>query len=60
MFCKNELRNFSDINFSYMGKLYFLLVIRVYFDENFIYSKVQAAKVMFKVSSLLTLFNTRY
>ena len=44
----NVLRNFSVTNFSYTNGLHFLVLIRVHFDKNLIYSKVQAPIIMVK------------
>ena len=35
---KQVMRNFSGINFSYTNRMYFALVIRVYFDKNLLKS----------------------
>ena len=42
------MRNFSAINFNETYTLHFLLVIKIHFNRNLIYPKVQAARIMVK------------
>ena len=43
---RQAIRNFNGINFNYTYILHLALAIRIYFDKNLIYPKVQTAKIM--------------
>ena len=42
------MRKISGVNFNYTYRLHLALDIRNYFDKNFIYPEVQAARLLIK------------
>ena len=54
MFYKSKLREyFIGINFNYINRLHFHLVISVHFDKSLINSKLQAARIMLQIKIAL-------
>ena len=63
---KQTMGIFSGINFKYIYSLHLVPIIRIYFDRNLIYPKVQAARIPVKkklsshVPNLLHMFNIKH
>ena len=57
-------RNYDKTSTTLTGFIKFVLVIRIYFDKNLNYRKVQVARILVKITSqvpsLLNIFKTKY